>query len=68
MNPYEVCFSLCNLIFFIANMLYQAPSSATLAQFLVQNEGKRCVVVLDVSAAQFVSCMFGPNLALLPGN
>lgn len=26
----------------------QQPSDTTLAQFLMQNEGKRCVVVLDV--------------------
>ncbi|KAH7889497.1 P-loop containing nucleoside triphosphate hydrolase protein [Phlebopus sp. FC_14] len=28
---------------------YEEPSSCTLAQFLLQNEGKRCVVVLDAS-------------------
>jgi hypothetical protein len=26
----------------------QAPSKRTLAQFLIENEGQRCVVVLDV--------------------
>lgn len=30
----------------------QEPSSCTLAEFLIENEGKRCVVVLDVSVLQ----------------
>lgn len=32
-----------------ADLLFQQPSQRTLAEFLVENEGKRCVVVLDVS-------------------
>ncbi len=30
----------------------QEPSSLTLADFLMENEGKRCVVVLDVSSCE----------------
>jgi hypothetical protein len=45
MSPYEVC--LVRAAKICANML-QDPSTITLANFLVDNEGKRCIVVLDV--------------------
>ena len=30
---------------------FQAPSDNSLKEFLIENEGKRCVVVLDVRLA-----------------
>jgi len=48
MDPPGVCFFyLC----FFPNLSYvpQAHSTSTLAEFLIDNEGQRCVVVLDVS-------------------
>jgi hypothetical protein len=41
-------------MFDLINSLQQ-PSSSTLAEFLVDNEGQRCVVVLDVSVFLTVS-------------
>ena len=34
----------------------QEPSTNTLSQFLIENEGKRCVVVLDVRSQRFATC------------
>jgi hypothetical protein len=50
---------------------YEEPSSDTLAQFLLNNEGERCVVVLDEiekvedpKACTLFSCL--GNLAAVP--
>ncbi|KAH9951909.1 hypothetical protein B0H21DRAFT_3681 [Amylocystis lapponica] len=45
---------------------YEAPSTCTLADFLISNEGKRCVVVLDVSTTymrypSFSTIISGPQ-------
>jgi hypothetical protein len=55
MSPYEVCY-----ILFADGMHFDVfrvkePSSDTLAQFLLNNEGERCVVVLDVRFPQSCS-------------
>ena len=49
MSPYEVR---CPLLVgcMRAHSLLQEPSDSTLSDFLIENQGKRCVVVLDVRA------------------
>lgn len=48
-------------------MPLQEPSTCTLSRFLIDNEGKRCVVVLDVGG---IYCMdlFQTVIFLLPGD
>jgi hypothetical protein len=47
MSPYEVCFSSPGHA--TVHIFHtQELSAGTLSQFLLENEGKRCVVVLDV--------------------
>lgn len=55
LSPYEVCHfvSFCNER--QRSIHHQEPSDSTLAEFLVENEGKRCVVVLDVRLTSFVT-------------
>lgn len=44
---------------------YEEPSTSTLAEFLTENEGKRCVVVLDVSI-HLVPSKVAPQLTVSP--
>jgi hypothetical protein len=39
----------------------QELSTSTLSQFLIENEGKRCVVVLDVRNQRFATCPKKPK-------
>ncbi len=46
MSPDEVCHS--SLDYVVVHISLQELSARTLSEFLLDNEGKRCVVVLDV--------------------
>lgn len=47
MSPYEVRCYYSHIVVIFLNS-HQTPTTCTLAEFLINNEGKRCVVVLDV--------------------
>jgi hypothetical protein len=47
---------------------YEEPSTLTLAEFLTDNEGKRCVVVLDVRIFSLLSRRIDSNILFLLGD
>ena len=51
MSPYEVSGRRPSLNHVALILSPQEPSTCTLADFLIANEGRRCVVVLDVGLA-----------------
>jgi hypothetical protein len=55
MNPYEVCLSNCAILPY--EPAAQELSTNTLSQFLIENEGKRCVVILDVRNLRLMTSM-----------
>jgi len=53
MNPYEVGSSYRAILPY--EPLAQELSTNTLSQFLTENEGKRCVVILDVRSLRLMT-------------
>jgi hypothetical protein len=53
MSPYEVGFSYCAIL--PNEPVAQELSTNTLSQFLMENEGKRCVVILDVRSLRLMT-------------